>query len=142
MRIEPVADPRFYQTYQVAAPIQTHWTAATCEQVDCEQWRQGWAVHLELLDARDQHLVRTSGRKYIEQQLGPAQTWLLFEPGQPCFRAGTHVRRLDREELFVMRSGDHRGDPTGRGPIQLSSQSWVDDFGEHQETISSLIEEG
>lgn len=142
MQLQPVADPRYYQTYQVAAPLGTHWTAATCEQVDCEHWREGWAVRVEHLDARDLHLVKTAGRKFVEQQIGPGETWLVFEAGQPCFRAGTHVRRIEKPELFILRGGDHRGDPTGRGPIQLSPESWTDDFGEHQDNISQLIERG
>ena len=141
MRIEPLASPYAYKTYQAKAPLDTHWTAATCAQVECEHYVNGWGVHVEAVGPELEHLARTSGRRYHEAQAGPGQTWLLFEPGQPCFEAGTHLRRLEREELFVLRDGDWRGNPTGR-TATLTTQTWLDDFGEHQDRLTLLIEKG
>lgn len=129
-----------YKTYNIAAPLQTHFTAATCEQVGCPQYLGGWAIRVEHLSPQDLYLVKTAGRKFVEQQVGPGETYLIFEPGQPCFRAGTHMRRLDREEIYGIRAGDWRGDPTGRGLRVVSSQSWVDDSGENQQNLAELIE--
>lgn len=138
-RIPPAASPSAYKTYQAKAPIASHWTTATCAQVACEHWTNGWAVRAEYLSAEDLHLVTTSGRKHRTERVAEGETWLVFEAGQPCFAAGTHLRRLEREELFVVRDGDWRANPTGR-TAQLPIQSWVDDFGEHQDRLDDLIE--
>lgn len=139
-RFPPAMGVGAYRTYNIAAPLSTHWTAATCAQVDCPHYLNGWAVRLEHLSAQDAHLARTSGRKFTEQQVGPGETWLVFEPGQPCFAAGTHMRRLERDEVYGIRTGDWRGDPTHRGLQPVSAQTWVDDSGENQQNLKDLIE--
>lgn len=139
-RLPPAMPVGAYKTYNIATPLSTHWTAATCEQVDCEQYLNGWALRVQSLTEKDLHLAKTAGRKYTVHDVGPGETWLVFEPGQPCFAAGTHMRRLERPEAFSTRGGDWRGDPTGRGSQLLSAQSWVDDCGENQENLADWIE--
>lgn len=139
-RLPPAMPVRAYKTYNIATPIETHWTATTCEQAGCEHYLNGWALHVQAVTEQDVHLAKTSGRKYTVHDLGPGQTWLRFEPGQPCWKAGTHVRRLERPEVFSTRSGDWRGDPTRRGLQVLGAQSWLDDCGENQENLAEAIE--
>lgn len=139
-RLPPAMRIEAYKTYNIAAPLETHWTAATCEQVDCPQYLNGWAIQLEILTPQDQYMVRTAGRKFVEHSVGPGQTWLVFEPGQPCFRAGTHMRKLERDDVYGIRAGDWRGDPTRRGLQQVSTQTWLDDSGENQQNLHDLIE--
>lgn len=139
-RLPPALPIGAYRTYNIATPLSTHWTAATCAQVDCEHYLHGWAVRVEHTAPADVHLAKTAGRKYIEQHVAEGENYLVFEPGQPCFRAGTHMRRLDREEIYGIRSGDWRGDPTHRGLQLVSSQAWVDDSGENQQRLTDLIE--
>lgn len=141
-RLPPAMPVGAYKTYNIATPLSTHWSAVSCKDAGCEHYENGWALHAEALTERDVHLARTSGRRYREHDMGPGQTWLVFEAGQPCFAAGTHVRRLERPEVFATRGGDWRGDPTGRGSQVLSSQSWLDDCGENQENLAALIERG
>lgn len=139
-RLPPAMPIGSYKTYNIGTPLETHWTATTCEQVDCEQWREGWALRVEGVSEEDLHLARTSGRRWRQYDVGPGETWLVFEPGQPCFAAGTHMRRLERPEVFATRRGDWRGDPTNRGLRVLGAQSWVDDCGENQESVADWIE--
>ncbi|ACU71749.1 hypothetical protein Caci_2840 [Catenulispora acidiphila DSM 44928] len=50
---------------------------------------------------------------------------------------------MEREPLYLVRGGDWRGNPTGQLPLKHSGpESWVDDFGEHQENITEEIERG
>ncbi len=139
-RLPPALAIGAYKTYNIATPLETHWTAATCQQVQCDQYVNGWAIRVEHLTPQDLHLVRTAGRKYVEQHVAAGETYLVFEAGQPCFRAGTHMRRLEREGNYGIRAGDWRGDPTRRGLELVSSQSWVDDCGENQANLAELIE--
>lgn len=142
MRIAPVGPPQAYKTYQIAAPLKTHWRPATCAEIDCEQYREGWAIQIQGLEPEDLHAIRTSGRHYTVHEVADGETWWVFEPGQPCFAAATHQCRLEREELFVLRGGDHRGNPTGRKPDLLSPPVWVDAFGENQESLAEEMERG
>jgi len=140
-RIEPALPPGAYMTYQVLAPLSTHFAPASCLEVQCADYLQGWRVHAESLPPELLHAARTSGRNYREVSYGEGQTWLLFDAGQPCFRATEHRRRLDREERFVIRGGDYRANPSGmRTEVPLSS--WVDDFGEHQAKLAERLERG
>lgn len=139
-RLPPAMPVGAYKTYNIGTPISTHWAPTTCEQIDCEQWREGWAVQIQGLDEEDLHAMRTSGRHHRVFEVSATETWWVFEPGQPCFAAATHMRRLEKPELFTTRSGDFRGDPTGRGLQPLSAQSWVDDCGENQVNLAEWIE--
>lgn len=139
-RLPPAMPIGAYKTYNIATPIETHWAAATCAQIDCEQWREGWAVMIQGLDEKDLHAMRTSGRHFQVFEVSATETWWVFEPGQQCFAAGAHVRRLERPEVFATRSGDWRGDPSRRGLQVLGMQSWVDDCGENQANLADWIE--
>lgn len=139
-RIPPALPIGAYKTYNIATPLKTHWTAATCAQVDCPHYLNGWALRVEHVSAEDLYLAKTAGRKYDTMRVAEGENYLVFEAGQPCFKAGTHMRRLEREEVYSIRTGDWRGDPTHRGLQQVSSQSWVDDSGENQRNLAELIE--
>jgi hypothetical protein len=140
-RIEPAAPPGAYQTYQVLAPLATHFVPATCAEIGCPQYLAGWRLRVEGLSERDLHIATHCGRKYEVVAAGPAETWLTFEAGQPCFKASEHMRRLEREEIFVIRGGDHRANPSGRRS-QVGATAWVDDFGEHQDRLATAFERG
>lgn len=129
------------KTYQAAAPLSTHFRPATCAEVDCPNYLNGWTVHVEILNPAQLHAIRTSAYKYAEHHVAEGRTLLIFEAGQPCFYAGSHRIRLEREARFFIKSGDHRGNPDGQ-VAELSVSSWVDDFGEHQERIAEQAERG
>lgn len=138
---EPQASPYAYETFQVRAPLATHWRPATCQEIDCEQYRNGWAVHVEQVGPELAHAARTSGRRFDEHRIGEGQTYLVFEPGQQCFESTTHTVRLEREELYVLRGGDWRGNPSGQRH-DLSPTSWTDAFGANQESLADEARRG
>lgn len=142
MRFTPVGPPQAYRTYQIAAPLQTHWRSASCAEAECEHYTHGWRVRVEALTPEDLYLAKNSGRRYQVAEVAAGETWLVFEAGQQCFAAATHKVRIERPELFVLRGGDWRGNPTGRKPDLLNPTAWVDDFGENQEAIVEEIERG
>ena len=37
-RLEPAMRPDQYRTFQVTAPLATHWAPASCEEFDCQAW--------------------------------------------------------------------------------------------------------
>jgi hypothetical protein len=142
-RIEPQMGAAAYKTYSIVAPASTHFRPATCAETDCPDYLNGWRVRVEGLEPVLLHAAKTSGRKYTEVRIAAGETWLHFEAGQPCFRAGEHRARLDRPELFLVRDGDHRGNPRGtKARMHQRPELWVEDFGEHQQNIADEIAKG
>jgi len=141
-RLEPNMPVGAYQTFQIASPIETHWRSATCEESGCEQYANGWRVRVEGLRPEDLHAIRTSGRRFRPVDVAEGETWLVFEPGQPCFKAATHKVPLGRPELFVVRDGDWRGNPTRQSYQHSSADAWVDHFATHQDKLAETIERG
>lgn len=148
-RLPPRLPVTAVQTYQVSSPLSSHWRPATCEEVDCPQWRSGWRIRTDDLTPQQLQAARDPKRKFTALDVSATEHWLVFEPGQPCFLVwpGTgplldrHHRVQVRPELYVIRDGDWRGNPTGRRHV-LGAQAWLDDFGEHQETLADRLKEG
>lgn len=140
-RIMPAAPVGAYQTYQILAPVSTHFRPATCAEVDCPDYLNGWRVRLEALTPEVAQTARTTGRRYRELHVQEGETWLVFEAGQPCFRASTHRKSLEREPMWRVKGGDWR---RSLGVIRwhATAEAWRDDFGEHQERIADKINEG
>lgn len=129
------------KTYEIRMPKQTHWRAATCAEVECPEYLNGWRTRLprgsELVD-----VLRHSGRRFHEiTGLTDQELEFIFEPGQPCFRVSTHRVRVDRPELFVVREGDWRGNPRGESRLH-KPEDWVDDFATHQDKLATALERG
>jgi hypothetical protein len=142
-RPEPHMDPAAYKTYAVVSPLSSHFRPATCAEVACPHYLNGWRVHLQALTPDLQHAARTSGRRYREEHVTEGQTYLVFEAGQPCFKAPQHRARIDRAPLYVVRDGDHRGNPRGtKARLFQRPDQWVDDFATHQQTLADEIKKG
>ena len=139
-RIPPAMGVGAYQTYSITSP-QDQTIRAACEQVGCEAWQRGWQSTIdestELGRQQAQYIRRQSGRTFREQQTGTGLTVFLFDSGQRCF-----ANHQTRPEIFVVRDGDWRGNPTGRHRQHVTAADWVEDFGEHQQRIADQIEKG
>lgn len=142
-RPEPLMPSHAYKTYAVVAPIGTHFRQGTCAEANCEHYLNGWKVRVENLTPDLLHAAKTSGRKYTEQRVAEGETWLVFEAGQPCFRESQHRVRIDRPPLYVVRDGDHRGNPLKtKARVHHNPANWVEDFAEHQQRIADEIAKG
>lgn len=142
-RVDPAMGPEAYRTFAVMSPVETHMRPATCEEVGCDQYRQGWRVHIEALTPDLLYAAKTSGRRYREEHIAEGQTYLLFEPGQACFKAATHRAPLGRPPLYVVRDGDHRGNPRGtKARVHARAADWVENFAEHQLALADEIAKG
>ncbi|NUS00588.1 MAG: hypothetical protein HOV67_35645 [Kribbellaceae bacterium] len=129
-RPAPLMDAAAYKTYEMRSPLATHFRAATCAEVNCPHYLNGWRVHLEALPAELADAARKSGRRYREEKVAEGQTYLVFEAGQNCFRVSQHRARIDRPPLYIVRDGDFRGNPRGT-KARL-----------HQRAIADEIEKG
>lgn len=119
------------QSYRVAMPLATHWEPATCADVDCPHYLNGWAT---LLPAGDPlvETLRKSGRSYREEQGDAGMLRFVFAAGQPCFRASTHRQQTGRPALYI-----HGNRETQESRVVQSSE-WQERFAE---TLDGLREE-
>jgi hypothetical protein len=142
-RIEPAMPSHAYKTFAMESPLHTHMRQATCEEYGCDHYHQGWRVHVEALTPDLLHAAKASGRRYREEQVAEGQTYLIFEAGQPCFRAATHRLPIGRPPLFLVKGGDWRGNPRGTQTRRYDRpDQWVDDFATHQQTLADQIQKG
>jgi hypothetical protein len=146
-RIAPAAPAHAYKTYQIVAPDQTHWRPATCEEVNCVAYQNGWTTTVdtatELGQQQAEYIRRRSGRAFTEDSADGRMVTFRFRAGQTCFAATKHRIRLDRPELYLVRDGDWRGNPLGTTPRRHTrGEHWVEDFAEHQDNIARLVERG
>lgn len=138
------------RTYALRQPLATHWRVATCAEVDCPRYTDGWRTPLDLSTQDGQNAaawIRQSGLRFTEEVDGPFSIVFLFPPGQLCPRSAPgHPKRhrapLGRPPLLLTRDGDHRGNPTGWQRQHARAEDWRDDFGEHLDRLADARKQG
>ncbi|MGW3025870.1 hypothetical protein [Streptomyces sp. NPDC001221] len=139
-RIEPNMPTGAYQTYSITAPPDTAHRSA-CERANCQAWRYGWESAIdestELGQRQAAYIRQQSGRTFREMKTDAGLTVFRFEPHQRCF-----AEHGTRPEIYLVRDGDWRGNPTGRQRQHTRAQDWVEDFGEHQQRIADQQQKG
>ncbi len=138
--------PTGYQTFQLESPRSTHHRRATCEEVRCNEFVNGWRSDIDTstdLGAMQAEYIRKgSGRKFVETQIGPTMVSFAFEAGQRCFKSDQHTVHNDREPFYVVRDGDTRGNPTGRRREHARAEDWVEHMSEDLDKIRTARERG
>lgn len=144
-RLDPAGPAYAYKTYELDAPLSTHYRPASCAQVECPQQAGGWRTPVDEsteLGQRQAHYIRrVSGRHFTEHRDEAGLTVFTFDPGQTCF--AQHQVPLEREPVFLVVDGDWRGNPYGTRPYRhRNAGDWIEDFGGHQQDIADRIERG
>lgn len=140
-RPEPQLPVQAMKTYELIAPLSTHWRAATCAEVNCQASQNGWATRV-IADSDDESILRKASagqvdgieRRYIKQQEAAGFVRYVFPAGQPCFKAKVHKVPLEREPIHLVRGGDFRAN-TGTLRRHVRGEDWVDDFATHQDNL-------
>lgn len=139
-RIEPNLPVGAYQTYSITAPRDVTVIAA-CEQVECPQWRNGWDSVIDertdLGTTQAAYIRGQSGRTFREMRTDAGLTVFRFESGQRCF-----AEHRTRPEIYLVRDGDWRGNPTGRRRQHTRPADWVEDMAENQGRLIDLQQKG
>jgi hypothetical protein len=139
-RIDPNLPVSQYQTYSITAPTDSGIVAA-CEQVGCAAWLNGWDSVIdertELGQQQAAYIRGQSRRTFREQKRGDGLTVFRFESHQRCFE-----EHRTRPEIYLVRDGDHRGNPTGRTRQHTRPADWVEDMTENQGRIVDLQQKG
>ncbi len=142
-RIDPKLPVEAMKTYAAIVPMSTHLRPATCEEVDCLHYLEGWKTVInestELGQAQAHYIRKESGRRFTEHREGAAVVFE-FEPGQQCF--AQHQQPLERDPVFLVKGGDWRGNPTGQVRYHQRAEDWVEDFAEHQLRLLERMQHG
>ena len=121
------------QKYRVAMPLATHWEAATCEDVDCPAFLNGWKTVLPA-DSDLVGVLRRSGRLFTEECEEAGMLTFVFPAGQPCFAASTHRQQSGRPGLYI-----HANRETNNSRVVQESE-WQERFEETLDGLSAQIE--
>lgn len=136
--IKPNAPVTAYKTYQLAAPLATHFRPGRCEEVNCRAYQNGWKSVIDESSAMGQmqadYIRKSSGRGFTETKEADGMTHFVFQAGQQCF--SKHSVPLERPAIFVVRDGDYRGNPTGNRRLHTQPEDWVEDFSEQLDKIN------
>jgi hypothetical protein len=145
-RIPPALPAAAMKTYEIDAPLATHFRQATCAEVQCDAHRLGWQTEVDEsaeLGQRQAYYIRhDSTRKHAEERREDGTTVFTFEAGQHGF---SHDHRLPtgRPERLLVLGGDWRGNPLGIRPrVHVSADDWVEDMQESLDKIRTAHERG
>jgi len=118
-------------TYKAVKPLSTHFRPATCREVSCLHYLQGWKTVLADNDLDNINWIRNkSGLNFTEEKQEGTITFI-FYAGQNCFRRNTHVISLDRPAIF--------GVDNGQGFRKQEPDQWVDNFDNHLHKLKGEI---
>jgi hypothetical protein len=126
--------------YRILNPAETHFRPATCAEVNCDHYLNGWRVRIDSLPPELVHAARTSGRLYEELRVAEGETYLVFEAGQACFKASQHRTNVGRTPLYVVDTPTDNG--RARRRIHTSNDSWADDLHSHTDALLGAINKG
>jgi hypothetical protein len=145
-----------HTNFRIRQREQDNFRPITCAQAECEAFRNGW-VTIVSANMADQvrTIARDTGRHFVEAPGGPGLVAFTFPPGQEGFKGGDHdhVERIDVVQTFSKQDGHAEIGVNSRRQAEwfwqpsgdrrkLSAQTWVDDFGEHQERLAAEAQKG
>jgi len=112
--------------YQITWNKDTHFRRATCEEVDCTQFLNGWVTNVIIGSPQDQYIRQDKSRKSVAVKVDEANIEYYYESGQQCFR--THSVKIDRAPFFTV---NQPGKETGRlHRANIDFDEWTDRFNE------------
>ena len=137
--------PGAYRSFEVHSPLATHFRDASCQEVQCEHYLTGWVSQIDVSTDQGKvwaEAIRRSGRQFTADRSGPGSVIVFrFEAGQRCF-AAPHKAPVGRPELFVVRDGDWRGNPTGRADRGVRPTEFVERMADNLDALDSAIRRG
>lgn len=151
-RIRPLGPTQAYKTYAIRSPLNTHYRKATCQEIDCDAYLNGWYFFKDALDEQLLYTATHSGRRYHELYMDEGGVllgnvvaqgnYLVFYAGQPCFKVDSHVISLQRPELYLVGRGDYRSFSPRAARRHTSPENFVDDWTTHQDQLNTRHERG
>jgi hypothetical protein len=137
--------PQHLVTFQITAPKSTHTRKASCEEVRCLMYANGWRMKIDLgtdLGQKQAYYIKyQSGRSFKKVAVDGTMVTLEFAASQPCFKE--HRVRTDLPEIYRVKGGDNRGNPL-KTPTRVHKKPefWVEEFAENQDRIARIQKKG
>lgn len=141
--VQPKMKPTAYRSFEVHSPIETHFRKVSCKEMECQHHLAGWSSTMDVTTEQGRvwaRACRASGRRYTMIRDG-AHVTFHFPPGQSCLKA-PHQVPLGRPELYVVRDGDWRGNPTGRRDRVARPLEFVERMAENLDALTSAAQRG
>lgn len=143
-------NPQHQTRWSLRSPEQTHFAAATCAEVECSAYLNGWItridetsqqvfdddgneVPLATRQAQAAYIRRHRKGEFTETRQENNVTAFKFGPGHRCFASSTHKRRLERDVFYQIQGG--------AGRVNVGADEWVERFAISTENIAKLKEE-
>jgi hypothetical protein len=143
MRMKPKMAPKAYRSFEVHNPLTTHYRKVSCKDMECQHHLAGWSSTVDVTTGQGQtwaRAIRASGRRFTVVRDGAHLTFH-FPAGQSCFQS-PHQVPLGRPEIFVVRDGDWRANPTGRVDKNIRPAEFVERMAENLDTLTGGIQRG
>lgn len=140
VRWDPKMGPQHYRTFGGEAPLTTHFRRATCKEVNCAAYENGWSFNKKVLTPGDYYKVTHAGKRYREVTIAPGETYLVFEAGQFCF--DRHRMRIQRPDIFYTGRGDWRIFNRSHAKVIPTAEEFTERFGSHVELVKEVIKRG
>jgi hypothetical protein len=120
----PELPTQFHRTYSIRNRPGS-FRKATCAEVECEAYLNGWTFTVQELSEKDYHLATNANRHFETVEVNKDRTLLVFPSGQPCFAAGSHKIENDKPKIYLAGRGDFRMfDP--RKAVRFNSTDFLD----------------
>ena len=133
-----LSNPQGQRTYSVKTPFKTHYRLATCAEVECPPYVNGWSTTIDvstpLGQEQAQYIMHASGRAWQAYREDTLVTFI-FPPGQECF-GSEHYVPLDRDPFLIVREGGYFNRQ------HTEAEEWVDDFQNHLDKLRTTYDRG
>ena len=132
-RVPPKLPVHAMKTYEMRWPTSTHHRSATCAEVDCPQYLNGWQMGFDLTvpeKVEAANWVRNQSGLSFSFALTETTVTFTFPAGQQCLesRIRPHTVTLEREPLYLVRGGDFRGNPLRQQRAHVNGADFADDW--------------
>lgn len=142
-RVPDKGPAHLYTTFGIRTKESEHWRQATCEETNCGYYIKGFNVEVDEskpIGEKNAVLLRqdkTRSPKESHNEYG--MTVFSYPPGTNCMNK--HQVRIPKPEIFIVKGGDHRGNPKGTPTrIHTKAEFWVEEFAEVQDKIKTQVE--
>lgn len=127
--------PHGFKTYEIIAPLATHFRPAGCEEVGCAAFTNGWKTRVLPGTPEHAQVLSLAGRYRFTgpERQDDGLDVFTFPAGQQCFRRSQHRVPLEREPIYLERNGAAR---------QFRAEDWIDNFANHQQAIADRRQQG
>lgn len=137
-RLTPKAPVTAYKTYGLFMPRKTHTRIASCAEVECQAWANGWKTIVSAASPQAQYIRARSERAFTEVVRRDGLAEFVFKPGQKCF--AEHRVSLQRTPFYIVRGGDWRG---ATSPvIPMRAEDWGDSLANNAQAIMDAHKRG